>query len=182
MYSLLRRLAPYSVLTATLAVTGCAPLTVNSFVDRKTDLSVYRTYAWGPADNTSTGDPRLDSNRFFEERVRAQVDKELGSHGYEKIAGGTPDLLVHYHANFAQEIDIRQLDARYDTCGTGDCRPYIYDKGTLFVDLVDARADRLVWRGWAEGSVDGVIDNQAWMEQRIDEAVAKILRRLPNRS
>jgi len=37
----------------------------------------------------------------------------------------------------------------------------------------------LIWRGWAEGSIEGVIDNQTWMESRIDEAVAKILERLP---
>jgi uncharacterized protein DUF4136 len=55
----------------------------------------------------------------------------------------------------------------------------VYDAGTLFVDLVDTRTNRLVWRGWAEGSVDGVIDNQEWMEQRIDHVVTRILQRLP---
>jgi hypothetical protein len=57
----------------------------------------------------------------------------------------------------------------------------VYDAGTLLIDLVDARTNRLVWRGWAEGSVDGVIDNQEWMEARIDEAVTRILERLPRR-
>jgi hypothetical protein len=27
----------------------------------------------------------------------------------------------------------------------------------------------VVWRGWAEGSVDGVIDNQQWLEQRRED-------------
>jgi hypothetical protein len=36
-----------------------------------------------------------------------------------------------------------------------------------------------VWRGWAEDSINGVIDNQEWMEQAIDQAVARILRQLP---
>jgi Domain of unknown function (DUF4136) len=49
----------------------------------------------------------------------------------------------------------------------------------LFIDLVDARTDRLVWRGWARGNIDGVIDDQDWMEQSIDEAVARIMRELP---
>ena len=47
--------------------------------------------------------------------------------------------------------------------------------------LVGTRTNKLVWRGWAEGSVDGVIDNQEWMEARIDDAVAQILQRLPRR-
>ena len=64
---------------------------------------------------------------------------------------------------------------------TVDCRPYVYEKGTLFVDLVDPRTNQLVWRGWAEGSIDGVIDHQQWMEARVDEAVTQILARLPRR-
>jgi hypothetical protein len=51
--------------------------------------------------------------------------------------------------------------------------------GTLFIDFIDTRTNRLAWRGWAEGSVDGVIDDQRWMEKVIDETVAKILARLP---
>jgi hypothetical protein len=47
------------------------------------------------------------------------------------------------------------------------------------IDLIDARSRRLVWRGWAEGDIDGVVDNQKWMEKRVDEAVAKIIERLP---
>jgi hypothetical protein len=62
-----------------------------------------------------------------------------------------------------------------------DCIPYVYDAGTLLLDLVDAKSNPLVWRAWAEGSIDGAIDNQDWMEARIDEAVGKIVARLPRR-
>jgi hypothetical protein len=159
---------------------GCATMNVNSYAERGADLRQYRTYNWGPPDTRSTGDPRLDNNPFFDERVRAQVEEQLARRGFSKGASARSDLLVHYHASVSQDIDIRQLDRSTSYCANHDCKPFIYDKGTLFVDLVDSRTDKLVWRGWAEGSVDGVIDNQAWMESRIDEAVAKILARLPN--
>jgi hypothetical protein len=157
-------------------------MNVSSYMERGADLRHYRTYNWAPADTWSTGDPRLDNNRFFDERVRAQVDKELARRGFEKAVTGEPDMLVHYHASVSQEIDVRDLDRSREYCADRDCRPFIYDKGTLFVDLVDRRSDRLFWRGWAESSIDGVIDNQAWMEARIDEAVSRILVRLPNQS
>jgi hypothetical protein len=160
---------------------GCATMNVNSFVERGIDVRQYRTFSWGPPDTVSTGDPRLDNNRFFDERVRAQVEKELAARGFEKESSGTPDLLVHYHASVTQEIDVRNLDREYRYCENADCRPYVYDAGTLFVDLVDPRTNKLVWRGWAEGSVEGVIDNQDWMEARVDEAVTRILERLPRR-
>ena len=61
----------------------------------------------------STGDPRLDNNRFFDERVRTQIEKELAATGLERTASATPDLLVHYHASITQGIDIRDLDREY---------------------------------------------------------------------
>jgi hypothetical protein len=160
---------------------GCATMNVNSYAERGIDLRRYRTFAWGPPDTWSTGDPRLDHNRFFDERVRARVEEQLARGGFEKTASEQPDLFVHYHARVTQEIDIRRLDSSASYCAAHDCRPFIYDKGTLFVDLVEPCTDKVIWRGWAEGSVDGVIDNQAWMESRIDEAVATILAQLPDR-
>jgi hypothetical protein len=164
-----------------LTVAGCAALTVNSYIERGVDIRQYQTFNWGPADALSTGDPRLDNNRFFDQRVRTQIEKELAARGLERTTSATPDLLVHYHASITQEIDVRDLDREYRYCDDGDCRPYIYEKGTLFVDLVDPRTNRLVWRGWAEGGMDGVIDNQQWMEARVDESVKRILARLPRR-
>jgi hypothetical protein len=176
----LNRRARWAVLAmAGLWAAGCATMNVNSYLERGADLRQYRTYDWGPVAHLSTGDPRLDNNRFFDERVRAQVEKELASRGFEKAA--QPDMLVHYHASISQEIDVREFDDSDSYCADHDCRPFIYDKGSLIVDLVEPRTDRLLWRGWAEGSIEGVIDNQSWMESRIDETVARILNRLPPR-
>jgi len=50
--------------------------------------------------------------------------------------------------------------------------------GVRVIDLVDARTSRLVWRGWVE-KLNPVIDNQDWMEEAIDWAVARIMKKLP---
>jgi hypothetical protein len=170
-----------ALLAKTLTAVGCAALTVNSYVERGFDLQRYHTFNWGPPDTFSTGDPRLDNNRFFDERVRMQVERELARRGFEKTTSQPPDLLVHYHASVTQEVDIRNLDREYGNCDEANCAPHVYDAGTLFIDIVDSRTNRLVWRGWAEGSVEGFIDNQEWLEKRIDQAVARILNRLPRR-
>lgn len=166
-------------LTLSIGLTACASMQIGDYAARGLQIRQYRTYAWGPAETRSTGDPRLDSNRFFEERIRGQVDKGLAQRGFELIATDSPDLLVHYHASVTQAIDVRELDQPYGYCDAADCAPFVYDAGTVFVDLIDARTRTLVWRGWAEGSLDGVIDEQDWLEARIDETVARILRRLP---
>jgi hypothetical protein len=176
----LRRLGPWAVLAiAVLALPGCASMNVSSYVERGMDVTTYRTYSWGPADLIWTGDPRLDNNRFFDERVRAKVDGLLARRGFERRASGTSDLLLHYHASIGQKIDTSALDRPFGACEVEDCHPDVYDAGTLLIDLVDARSHKLVWRGWAEGSLEGVINNQRWMEDKVDEAVTRILDRLP---
>jgi hypothetical protein len=157
-----------------------AAVTVRSYAPRNFDVRAYRTYAWEPADAVSTGDPRLDNNRFFDERVRARVDAALLRRGFEKeTTGRPPDVLVHYHASITQRIDVSTVHRESPYRGETEGRPFVVDAGTLFVDLVDPRANTLVWRGWVEGSLQGVIDDQALMEARIDETVDRILRRLP---
>jgi len=47
------------------------------------------------------------------------------------------------------------------------------------VDIVDQRTDRLIWRGWAQGSVEGVLDNKGRLRQKIDEGVTRMFARLP---
>ena len=157
----------------------CGSVTIDSYAERGFELQRYHTFNWGPPDTVSTGDPRLDNNRFFDERVRMQVETALAGRGLEKTATEPPDVLVHYHASVTQKIDTRNLDGEYDDCEEGDCKPHVYDAGTLFIDLVDRRTNRLVWRGWAAGSIEGLIDDQDWLEKRIDEIVTRILDRLP---
>lgn len=166
---------------AALALTGCAAMHVGSYLERGADFTRYRTYNWGPADRLSTGDPRLDGNPFFHDRVRADVERVLATRGFEKTASATPEVLVYYHTNVTQQLLASDIDRPIGDDRHDDSRAFVYEGGTLVVDLVDARTNSLIWRGWAKGRVEGVIDNQEWMEQKIDEAITRILERLPRR-
>jgi hypothetical protein len=98
----------------------------------------------------------LDNNRFFSERVEAAVDRQLQRRRLEKTGAGAADLVIHLHT---------RVDQRLDT--------------TLMLDFIDGRTNRLAWRGWAEGILDGVVDDQHVMEEAVDNAVERILARLP---
>jgi uncharacterized protein DUF4136 len=172
----LARSAAVALLAITVA--GCATTRVYSFLERGTDFARYRTYDWATDAPRTTGDPRLDSNPFFEERVQHAVDEQLARRGFEKTTSGTSELRLHYHASISQELDLAGADLRY---GVNASSPYVYDAGTLVIDLVDNRTDKLIWRGWSEGGLDNAIDNQDFMEARIDETVRRIMDRLPRR-
>jgi hypothetical protein len=160
-------------------VASCAPLKVSSFQDRRADFSHYRTYAWSSADRLDTGDPRLDDNHLFLERFQHDVEQQLSAKGFEKTVTGQPDLVLRYHVRIRQRLDATGAATRDGSCA--DCRPYLYDAGTLMIDAVDARTDQLVWRGWAEGSVEGMVDNQAFLDETLDKTIGRILERFPSR-
>jgi hypothetical protein len=68
------------------------------------------------------------------------------------------------------------IDSERGYCVNADCRPRVtrYEAGTLVVDIVDAKTSRLIWRGWASNSVDGVLDNSNRMRRTIDEGVTRM--------
>lgn len=174
------RRAMAAVLLSALWLPACASVRVNSYAAPTLDVRAYRTYAWDGAELGFTGDPRLDNNEFFQRRVQQAVEAQMGFRGYEKATSGPPDLTLHVHARVEQRIDSSQIDRDAGPCRE-DCRAFVFDQGTLLVDLLDARTRSIVWRGWAERSLDGVIDDQAIMNQTIDRTVSTIFARLPAR-
>jgi uncharacterized protein DUF4136 len=61
----------------------------------------------------------------------------------------------------------------------GPLRTHVYEAGSLLIDFVDTASDTLVWRGWVDGNIDDAIDDQEWMERKVDQAVAEILEDFP---
>lgn len=175
---------------------------VNAFAEPDVNFSRFASYSLESPKDFATGDPRLDNNALFEARLQKAITKALDGRGL-KAAKGRPDVLIHYHASVRQEVDMNAVDQRmgYDvitqrmtprtpavtagnpnTTSAQDRRPYVFEAGTLTIDVIDARTKRLVWRGWTERSLDGAIDDQAWLDGQVDEAVARILEKLPRKS
>jgi len=177
----MRRLGELATLTlSALALAGCATMNVSSHVERGVNFAQYRSFDWGPADALPTGDPRLDRNPFFKDHLEGAVEKQLATRGLERATSGTADVLIHYHANITQRFEVNGVDRDRGYC-YDDCQPRLieYEEGTIVLDLVDAHTNRVIWRGWAQESVDKVIDNQDRMERQINQAVTKMMERFP---
>jgi hypothetical protein len=54
-----------------------------------------------------------------------------------------------------------------------------YEEGTLILDIAEARSKRILWRGWAQTDVDGIMNDERMMEKRIAESVRKMIGQLP---
>ena len=162
-----------------LAVAACAAMRVAVDIAPDADFSSYRTYAWDPTYTDPTDDPRLD-NDFFDSRVRSFVREGLGARGLREAPTDSADLLIHYHASVYQRVDVYAVDSEhgYEYYGEED-HVYEYEEGTLVLCMVDRTTSHVVWRGYVHTNVEGVMDNPERMEERLAEAVRKVLERYP---
>ena len=163
------------VLAATLA-TGCASMRIGTYVARDTDFSRYHTFAWTTADALPVGDPRLDHNPILVDYLQGAVERGLQKHELLLVPPSAhPDLLVHFHGSVRQVVSVAGASRAHEYGVSEDVEVVTFDEGTLVIDLVDAGDGRLVWRGWAIDSVDGIVDSQDRMKQKVNEAVARLL-------
>ena len=176
----MRRLIGHATLALVSMVTAaCATaMSVSSHVDREVDFSRYQTFDWGPADALPTGDPRLDADPFFKDHLQGEVEKQLAARGFTLAQAGAADLLVHYRAHISERIDVASVDKTYGY--GGEVRDY--EAGTIVIDMVDARTNKVIWRGWAQDAVKGMLGNQDTMAAKVNEAVTRMLARLPART
>jgi hypothetical protein len=167
--------------TAALAAAGCATtMTVSSHVEHGLDASGYRTYDWGAPDALPAGDPRFAENAIFRDRLEGAVEKGLAARGLER-ATGPADLLIHYHATVTHRLAVERYGGAVAPCTGDDCggRLVGFEEGTLVLDVVDARTNRVIWRGWAQDRLHHMLGTSDGMARSINVAVNRMLERLP---
>ncbi|MCC7054370.1 MAG: DUF4136 domain-containing protein [Gemmatimonadaceae bacterium] len=177
----LARLTRLAVVSSTAVLAACASVSAGADFDPAIRLDQYHSFDWGAGDTMPAGDVRLDNNPFFDSRVRAAVELEMAAKGVQRRTT-SPDLLVHYHVSVRQRVDVVRTDE-----ARGYTDPWMrqgstvveFDEGTLLLDVADARTKKIVWRGWSQTDVTGLLDNPREMEKRVSESIRRMLSRYP---
>jgi hypothetical protein len=158
------------------AVVACSTLSTSADYNRSTDFSKYRTWAW--RDQGTIKDP------LVAQRVETAVANELGKKGLTRT-DADPDLWVVAHGTLSQQTQVDYYNSGWGYGwgwggGTGMSTATVRQipVGTLVIDLADARAKELVWRGTASDT----LKEKATPEERakiLAEAMAKLFADYP---
>jgi hypothetical protein len=175
---MIRRFAP--VLMMLLTTAACATMSVSSHTEPGLTTAAYRTFDWGDPDPLPTGDPRLDQNPLFKDHIQGEVEKQMAMRGVT-LAEQHPDLWIHYHAVISPRLDVNRVDEEYGYCYDPECTARVieYEEGTLVLDIIDARTNRVIWRGWAQNTIDAALKDPDRMARDIAQAVQRMLARFP---
>lgn len=146
---------------------------VNTETVSGVDYSKYSTYAYLPSGDT------VSSRAVFNDAVIREVNQEMQVRGY-RLDTQDPDLLVLVKSMYEQEstLERRPVYTSYDYYTPGFASPTAlnsyyytgyntiprlagsaireveYTEGTFVVDVIDASAKEIIWRGWSETPVD----------------------------
>jgi hypothetical protein len=154
-----------------LLLAGCSSLSVGTDYDTKADFSAYKT--WSFAGGT-TNDERI-SKELLEDRLEKALPPALAARGLTAAEPG--DLKVSYYAAVKDKIDIATYPSTYRHW-QGETYVTQYEEGTLILDLVDAKDQRLVWRGTARDEVN-LLAAPEEREAKLREAITKLLEQYP---
>lgn len=165
---------------ALLAVCGLGVVAGADFAPG-VDYATYSSFEWDEPDDRPVGDPRLENNPFFEQRLHAAVALELAKHGIRDSDDG-PRLIVHHHTTVRSRVDVYEADSRegYSAAGRNESPQMVeFDEGTILVDIADAETKDILWRGWAQFDITRALANPDVMERAIQEAISKMFERFP---
>jgi Domain of unknown function (DUF4136) len=146
--------------------------------DRKAEFARYRTYSLMESKNPA-------SSRVWCRRILDNIQLRLAVRGLlPGRPGESVDLYVVYNAGLKEQTVIEGYDYNY---GQGwrwawsddysRMNTALEKDDTLVIDLIDARENRLVWRGVATDTLSGRPSNT----KKIDRAAEKMFAKYPSK-
>jgi len=138
--------------------------------DRSVDFSRFRSYALLESKNPS-------KMKVCHQTILDTIQVSLAMRGLLPVyEGEQPDLLIVYNAGIKEEVSIQQGIFSPNSSGLV---PLIEHPETLIVDLVDAKNNRLVWRGIATNTL---VPDYSKAEKKAETATRKMFARYPPKS
>lgn len=162
------------LIAAALGLTSCSSFQVKSDYSATANFSDYKTYLFRTDD--------LKLNDLDKDRVLNELSKQVQAKGL--TSSQTPDLIINVKASHKK---IQDIQTSYGA-GFGWGRPYgfgfgvgntwtnNYNSGTIVVDMIDAKTQKLIWQGSGSGIS---VDSPRSKQKQIPEIVAEIMKNYP---
>ncbi|MCU0355344.1 MAG: DUF4136 domain-containing protein [Cytophagales bacterium] len=172
---------------------GCAPA-IYSDQDSGADFSRYKTFAWYAKPPQGFKNQKFD-NQIVESNVKNYASAELKARGFT-VQVDTPDVLLDYEVNVAHKTEqvsnpvyshpynYTYYNPATRSYGLATAPSYVmgyqtqnvpYEEGTLTIVMIDRRTNRLVWKGWSDGTVS---DEQTYESELLSD-IHRIFKKFP---
>lgn len=177
---------------AACALAGCSSLRADPSV-RNPSLEILALeggripkscgYTWGPHYYRIEGGAKIDVAEV-DRRIRSSIASELRRRGYRETETGG-ELIVSFAAGLNAELNETEFNKSYGeefkAAFPPAARPNetrCFKKGSLVIDVLDAKTRKLCWRGTVLANIDTNVDEKA-KDRRVRAAVRALLDQFP---
>ncbi len=162
----------FALLGLVMLATSCSSIRVSTDYDTQTDFNTYKTFAF-----YRSGIDKVKISDLDKRRILRAIASELEAKGMHKSK--KPDVLINIFTKAREKVDIYEHN-RYHFYYHPFYRNQIskYTEGTLFIDIIDKKAKKLVWQGVGSG----FLTKSSKPEKRIkniNRFVREIMRKYP---
>jgi hypothetical protein len=147
--------------------------------DKTVDFSKYKTFAW-----VDTEDSLQQMSPLMHSRLKNAIEHQFGSSGITQVKPDqSPDFYITYHTDAKDEVHYNTTNYGYGygrgwyrggALGSSTTTATTYTKGTLIIDLWDAKTKNLIWRGVSTATVP---ENPEKGAKLIDSTIAKLAKK-----
>jgi uncharacterized protein DUF4136 len=140
-----------------------------------TDFSKFKTYRLAEIPGNS------HPNQILDGQIKQAIEMQLATKGLAKTDNENADLVVTYQTAVNEQ---RQWNAYGMGGGWGwgggmaTATSSTIDIGTMVIDIYDASAQKLIWRGVATKTIDPSKNPEKNLE-RLNKGIAKLLKHYP---
>ncbi len=170
LFNFVKSARPFGLLLLAALATGCASgPDIRADYDKSVDFGNYKTYGF----YADAGPENTEYQGMFSKYVTAAIKVEMDKRGY--VESSNPDLLINFNANLQEKVKVTTSPSTSMSMGGayggyygyrgGYYSPWVgygyaqetnvsqYTEGTFNIDLVDAKATKLVWEAVGIGKV-----------------------------
>jgi hypothetical protein len=170
------RIYQIASIVAAMSLAACSSNNVSVDFDDSYSFAGRTTYGW-----LDRPEGRQAVNEQTDRRVRRSVDAVLADRGFRLVPLEEAELVLGYQVSAADQ-------RVYDTYGYGTGRwsayegttttERVYTEGSLTVDIFDAAAKELIWRGTASETLDPS-DSPEKRDEIVADAVSELFKGFP---
>jgi len=148
---------------------GCSSISVSQDYDTSFDFSKWKNYGFMPIPE-SAGIDQLSADK-----ISNAIKRELNAKGYKDSEPA--DFGVALHFGQQTVTDVQSYGYGWGWYG-GGVDVSQYQEGTLIIDFIDMKTNKLEWRGTAKGAMEDNPDVQT-RTANVDSAVSQMLAPFP---
>ncbi len=180
----MKKLLLFAVAFASCIIANAQQVRVGADKSFKENVSHYKTFGWSTKiDQIPTSAIFLGPNGVYvfnnestREKIKKAIKFEMNAKGFKETENN-PDVLVLFRVNEQAGVlhtfnGYQMYDEGFDSTRTPENKETVKVKsGTLLINVLDAKAGKVAWQGYASGIMKGDMVNS---DVKVREAVAAI--------